>query len=151
MAAEPALVVLDIPLLFEGRKSGTGSAALIPFDTTVLVWVPVELQVERQMERDGCDEDEARRRIAAQMPIDEKRAPMTASLGVLGMTAGLTSYFGIREVGQVKQGDTVVVSCKDVPKPTAVRYAYTMNPDGCNLYNKAGLPASPFTTDGLWK
>ena len=48
-------------------------------------------------------------------------------------------------------GDTVVVSCKDVPKPTAVRYAYTMNPAGCNLYNKAGLPASPFTTDGLWK
>jgi len=43
-------------------------------------------------------------------PIDEKRAPMTASLGVLGMTTGLTAYFGIREVGQVKSGDTVVVS-----------------------------------------
>ncbi len=42
--------------------------------------------------------------------IDEKRAPMTASLGVLGMTTGLTAYFGIREVGQVKAGDTVVVS-----------------------------------------
>ncbi len=74
MAEAPALVVLDIPLLFEGRQSGTGSAALIPFDTTLLVWVPAELQVERQMARDDCDEDEARRRIAAQMPIDEKRA-----------------------------------------------------------------------------
>jgi NADPH-dependent curcumin reductase CurA len=42
--------------------------------------------------------------------IDEKRAPMTASLGVLGMTTGLTAYFGIREVGQVQAGDTVVVS-----------------------------------------
>jgi len=42
--------------------------------------------------------------------IDEKRAPMTASLGVLGMTTGLTAYFGIREVGQVKPGETVVVS-----------------------------------------
>ena len=43
-------------------------------------------------------------------PIDEKRAPITAYLGVLGMTAGLTAYFGIREVGQVQAGETVVVS-----------------------------------------
>ena len=48
-------------------------------------------------------------------------------------------------------GNTVVVSSKDVAKPVAVRYAYTMNPAGCNLYNKAGLPASPFTTDNHWK
>ena len=44
-------------------------------------------------------------------------------------------------------GNTVVLSCKDVPKPVAVRYAYSMNPAGCNLYNKEGLPASPFRTD----
>jgi sialate O-acetylesterase len=44
-------------------------------------------------------------------------------------------------------GNTVVLSCKDVPKPVAVRYAYSMNPLGCNLYNKEGLPASPFRTD----
>jgi len=43
-------------------------------------------------------------------PIDEKRAPITAYLGVLGMTAGLTAYFGIREVGNVQSGETVVVS-----------------------------------------
>jgi NADPH-dependent curcumin reductase CurA len=43
-------------------------------------------------------------------PIDEKRAPITAYLGVLGMTTGLTAYFGIREVGHVKPGETVVVS-----------------------------------------
>jgi sialate O-acetylesterase len=47
-------------------------------------------------------------------------------------------------------GDTVVVSSKAVATPVAVRYAYTMNPAGCNLYNKAGLPASPFTTDQHW-
>lgn len=42
--------------------------------------------------------------------VDEKLAPITAYLGVLGMTTGLTAFFGIREVGQVKTGDTVVVS-----------------------------------------
>jgi sialate O-acetylesterase len=47
----------------------------------------------------------------------------------------------------VIDGSTVVVSSKDVPKPVAVRYAYTMNPEGANLYNKEGLPASPFRSD----
>lgn len=44
-------------------------------------------------------------------------------------------------------GDAVVVSSPAVPKPVAVRYAFSMNPDGANLYNHAGLPASPFRTD----
>lgn len=48
----------------------------------------------------------------------------------------------------VIDGNTVVVSSPDVPQPVAVRYAYSMNPTGCNLYNKEGLPASPFKTDG---
>jgi sialate O-acetylesterase len=43
-------------------------------------------------------------------------------------------------------GDTVVVASERVPHPVAVRYAWVMNP-GCNLYNRAGLPASPFRTD----
>jgi len=42
---------------------------------------------------------------------------------------------------------TVLVSSKEVPEPVAVRYAFTMNPEGANLYNKEGLPASPFRTD----
>jgi len=50
----------------------------------------------------------------------------------------------------VIDGNTVVVSADGVKKPTAVRYAFTMNPEGCNLYNKEGLPASPFRTDD-WK
>jgi sialate O-acetylesterase len=45
---------------------------------------------------------------------------------------------------------TVVVSSPQVPKPVAVRYAWDINPDGCNLYNAADLPASPFRTDE-WK
>lgn len=44
------------------------------------------------------------------------------------------------------EGDTVVVSSPQVPNPVAVRYAWADNPV-CNLYNRAGLPASPFRTD----
>ena len=43
-------------------------------------------------------------------------------------------------------GDTVVVSSDKVAAPVAVRYAWSDNPT-CNLYNGAGLPASPFRTD----
>lgn len=68
-----SLVVLDIPLLFEGRVSGRGSGALMHFDVTVCVWVSEELQLARTMARDQCDEGEARRRMAAQLPIDRKR------------------------------------------------------------------------------
>ena len=49
----------------------------------------------------------------------------------------------------VIDGATVVVSSPDVAKPVAVRYAFSMNPEGCNLYNKEGLPAAPFRTD-VW-
>ncbi len=44
-------------------------------------------------------------------------------------------------------GKTVVVWNEKVPQPVAVRYAFSMNPEGANLYNKEGLPASPFRTD----
>lgn len=44
-------------------------------------------------------------------------------------------------------GEALVVSCPDVESPVAVRYAYSMNPVGANLYNSDGLPASPFRTD----
>ncbi len=44
-------------------------------------------------------------------------------------------------------GETVVVRSATVPKPLAVRYAWSDNPEGCNLSNQAGLPASPFRTD----
>ena len=48
----------------------------------------------------------------------------------------------------VIQEDTIVVSSSDVPNPVAVRYAWAMNPSQRNLlYNKEGLPASPFRTD----
>jgi sialate O-acetylesterase len=44
------------------------------------------------------------------------------------------------------EGEQVIVSSAAVAKPVAVRYAWENNPT-CNLYNGAGLPASPFRTD----
>lgn len=47
----------------------------------------------------------------------------------------------------VIKGNKVIVSSEQVPEPIAVRYAFSNSPP-CNLYNKDGLPASPFRTDG---
>jgi len=47
---------------------------------------------------------------AAFQKIDVNLAPPSAYLGVLGMTTGLTAYFGLLEVAGVSRGDTVVVS-----------------------------------------
>ena len=44
------------------------------------------------------------------------------------------------------QGNHIIVSSAEVTAPVAVRYAWGNNPV-CNLYNGAGLPASPFRTD----
>lgn len=44
-------------------------------------------------------------------------------------------------------GDQVIVCHPDVKQPKEVRYAWADNPDA-NLVNGAGLPASPFRTDG---
>jgi sialate O-acetylesterase len=40
-------------------------------------------------------------------------------------------------------GTSVLVSSTNVPEPVSVRYAWAPNP-ACNLYNRDGLPASPF-------
>lgn len=45
------------------------------------------------------------------------------------------------------EGDKVIVSSGEVPNPQYVRYAWADNPVNPNLYNKEGLPASPFRTD----
>jgi sialate O-acetylesterase len=43
--------------------------------------------------------------------------------------------------------DKVIVWNDEIPHPLYARYAWADNPEGANLYNKEGLPASPFTTD----
>jgi len=68
------LVVLDIPLLFESVSAGADTRSVFGVDATVLAWVPREVQLERTVARDGCAHDEAERRVASQLPIDDKRA-----------------------------------------------------------------------------
>ncbi|MEB3262749.1 MAG: dephospho-CoA kinase [Synechococcus sp.] len=65
--AEAAAVVLMIPLLFEAGLEGLcGEVWLVDCDETE--------QRQRLIRRDGLPEDEARRRIAAQWPLERKRA-----------------------------------------------------------------------------
>jgi sialate O-acetylesterase len=41
-------------------------------------------------------------------------------------------------------GEQVIVGCSRVMQPFGIRYAWANNPAQANLYNKEGLPASPF-------
>ncbi len=47
---------------------------------------------------------------------------------------------------RIENSAEIIVSCKEVPEPVAVRYAWDANPV-CNLVNGEDLPASPFRTD----
>ena len=61
-----SLIIKDIPLLFEsGMTDGLSDI--------IVVYVPPEVQLKRLMKRDGIGPDAARRRIDAQMSIEEKR------------------------------------------------------------------------------
>lgn len=59
-------VVLDIPLLFEGKRDRS------EFDKILLVAVSEDIQLARLLERDKMGEEDARNRINSQMPIKEK-------------------------------------------------------------------------------
>ena len=75
--------------------------------------------------------------------------------GLMAAKPGDLNSFVIAGEDQVWQwadadivGNTVEISSSKVRKPVAVRYAWAMNPSERNLlYNKEGLPASPFRTD----
>ncbi len=62
------------------------------------------------------------------------------------MIAGADRKF-VWATATLAPGNKVIVSSGDVKNPVAVRYAWADNPDDANLYNKEGLPASPFRTD----
>jgi dephospho-CoA kinase len=61
----PPMAIADIPLLYE-----TNNAA--EFDRVIVTSCPEPVQIARVIERDGITEEEARQRIAAQMPLTEK-------------------------------------------------------------------------------
>lgn len=58
--------IVDIPLFFE--------RANYPFEKSVVVYTPKEIQIERCMKRDNLDEKNVIQRINAQMDIEEKKA-----------------------------------------------------------------------------
>jgi dephospho-CoA kinase len=65
-AHDAPVVVVDIPLLFERGRDDM-------FEGVLVVWAPVAVQLQRMHDRDSLDKEEALRRLAAQMPIDDKR------------------------------------------------------------------------------
>jgi dephospho-CoA kinase len=67
------VIVLDIPLLIEGRRAFQGPEAVVPVDQIVLVYADEMTQIERVVARDGLSREAALARVRSQMPIDEKR------------------------------------------------------------------------------
>ncbi len=60
-----AVIGLEVPLLYETNMDKM-------CDQVWVVWVDHETQLQRLMARDGLDREDAEKRIAAQMPLDEK-------------------------------------------------------------------------------
>ncbi len=66
-AEEPdRLIVVDVPLLFESKLESY-------FEQVMVVYVPRETQLRRLIERDALRPEEAEKRLAAQMDIEEKK------------------------------------------------------------------------------
>ena len=63
--AAHSFAIADIPLLFETGRAGD-------FDVVIVTACEAEAQVKRIVTRDGITEAEARQRVAAQLPIDDK-------------------------------------------------------------------------------
>jgi len=61
-----AVILVDAALIFEAGIGGR-------FDKVVVAWCRPEQQIERLMAKSGLTREEAERRIAAQMPAEEKR------------------------------------------------------------------------------
>jgi dephospho-CoA kinase len=65
--AQPqALIVVDVPLLYESGLQGH-------FQKVMVVYVPEEIQLKRLMERDAITSEAAQLRLKAQMPIEQKK------------------------------------------------------------------------------
>ena len=77
-AAGVPLVVLDIPLLLEGRAlrrtdPGRARTASDLVSEVIVVYAPESAQIARQVSRDGATREHAGERVRAQLSIEEKR------------------------------------------------------------------------------
>jgi dephospho-CoA kinase len=61
--------LIDIPLFFENNS--------YDIKDSVVVYTPADIQLERFMKRNGYSKEESLKRIASQMPIDEKKSRAT--------------------------------------------------------------------------
>jgi dephospho-CoA kinase len=60
------IAIVDAALMIE-------SGGYLRFDKLIVVWCEPDIQFERLIERDGLSEADAKKRIASQMPQDEKK------------------------------------------------------------------------------
>jgi sialate O-acetylesterase len=74
--------------------------------------------------------------------------------GLIVKGGGELNYFAISGADKkfvwakaIIENDKIIVCNEKVTNPVAVRYAWADNPEGANLFNMEGLPASPFRTD----
>lgn len=67
LPSDTPFAVADIPLLYETRRERD-------FDAVIVVACDRDTQIARVIARDRLSREEAERRIASQLPIDEKRA-----------------------------------------------------------------------------
>ena len=91
------------------------------------------------------------------MAVDGKQATLSFRSIGQGLDAKDGALTGFTIAGEDKKfhnataeikGDKVVVQCDQVEKPVAVRFGWANFPV-VNLWNKDGLPASPFRTDDV--
>jgi dephospho-CoA kinase len=65
LSGDIPFALADIPLLYETRHEKE-------FDKVIVTWCPADMQVARLVTRDRLSEEDARRRLAAQLHVDEK-------------------------------------------------------------------------------
>jgi sialate O-acetylesterase len=95
--------------------------------------------------------------VYKQLEIDGNQAIVTFGSAGQGLEAVGGDLKGFAVAGRDRkfhwahasiEGSKVILTCDEVPHPIAVRYGWADFPV-VNLFNKAGLPASPFRTDNF--
>jgi sialate O-acetylesterase len=158
----------DLPQVREGmlktlRLPKTGMAITIDIGETGNIHPRNKQEVGRRLSVWALNTVYGKADIESSGPLPEKHEVRGSDVVVhfshaRGLKARDGEVTGFQIAGEDQQwqpatarveGETVIVSSPSVSKPVAVRYAWENDPK-CNLYNAAGMPASPFRTDD-WK